>query len=173
MGCSCSFGLNSLGSSTMAAGFHTLLTLSLLFLASSNHKARAISVMLKTLEYNVKGEVTIEGQKIIVDNFSYTGAAPDAFFYVGTSGCPSEKGTLIQYPAGDADRPLGAYSGQRVELDLPTSISADEVAWVSVWCRQYSIVFGYAFLTATDMDNCGGQQDNSGSSRLGLFAPTL
>jgi len=150
----------------MAAGFHIVLALSLLILASSNHKTQAI--MLKTLEYNVKGDVTIEGQKIIVDNFSYIGTAPDAFFYVGTSGCPSGKGTLIQYPSGDGDRPLGAYSGQRVELDLPTSISADEVAWVSVWCRQYSIDFGHAFLTATDMDNC-----DSGSSRLGLFAPTL
>ena len=64
---------------------------------------------LKTLEYNVKGDVSIEGQKVaskkkiphivwkifqmlpsfsqvIVDNFSYTGKAPDAFFYVGKSG---------------------------------------------------------------------------------------
>jgi len=121
--------------------------------------------MLKTLEYNVKGDVSIEGQKVIVDNFSYTGKAPDAFFYVGTSGCPSGQGTLIQYPAGDGDRPLGAYSGQRVELDLPASVKGEEVAWVSVWCRQYSIDFGHAFLTTKDSDNCG-----SGSSQLATVA---
>jgi len=150
----------------MAPGFHILSTLSLLVLASSNHKAQA--VMLKTLSYNVKGDVTVDGNKIIVDNFSYTGKAPDAFFYVGTSGCPSGAGTLIQYPPGDGDRPLGAYSGQRVELELPPSINKDEVTWVSVWCRQYKIDFGHAFLSATDMDKCG-----SGSSKLGVFLPTF
>jgi len=148
----------------MVAGFHILSALLLLVLASSNHKAQA--VMLKTMKYNVKGDVTIEGGKIIVDNFSYTGEAPDAFFYVGTSGCPSGAGTLIQYPAGDGDRQLGPYSGQRVELDLPASINGDEVTWVSVWCRQYKIDFGHAFLSATDMAKCG-------SSQLGMFVPTL
>jgi len=150
----------------MAAGFHIVSALSLLVLASSNHKAQAI--MLKTLKYNVKGDVTIEGQKIIVDNFSYLGSAPDAFFYVGTSGCPSGEGTLIQYPAGEGDRQLGAYSGQRVELDLPTSINPDEVTWVSVWCRQYSIDFGHAFLKSTEMDKC-----DSGSTRIGMSALTI
>jgi len=147
----------------MAAGFHSFSVLPLFLMATYQHRADA--VMLKTLEYNVKGDVSIEGQKVIVDNFSYTGKAPDAFFYVGTSGCPSGQGTLIQYPAGDGDRPLGAYSGQRVELDLPTSVKGEEVAWVSVWCRQYSIDFGHAFLTTKDSGNCG-----SGSSQLATVA---
>lgn len=150
----------------MAQGFHIIFALLLFVLATSSIKAQAV-IPLKTLEYNVKGDVSIVGQKIIIDNFSYTGKAPDAFFYVGTTGCPSEAGKLIQYPAGQNDRPLGAYSGQRVELDLDGSgIKAEEVAWVSVWCRQYKIDFGHAFIK--DSDNCG-----SGSSRLGLFLPTL
>ena len=40
---------------------------------------------------------------------SYSGAAPDAFFYIGTSGSPADAGTSgipVQFPAGD-DSPLG------------------------------------------------------------------
>jgi len=55
----------------------------------------------------VKGDVKVVGEKVIVENFSYNNGAPDAFFYIGTSGCPSGSGTLLQYPAGAADRPLG------------------------------------------------------------------
>ena len=149
----------------MARGFcHILL---LLLLASYNHKAQAVG--LKCSEYFVGGNITIEGQKIIVDNFGYTGKTvslkyPDAFFYVGRSGCPSGNGTRIQYPPGHGDRPLGAYSGQRVELELPTSVNAEEVAWVSIWSGKYKTDFGHAFLSATDMDNCG-----NGSSPLGMF----
>ena len=29
-----------------------------------------------------------------------------------------------------------------------------QVAWVSVWCRQYSIDFGHAFLTTKDSVRC-------------------
>ena len=43
--------------------------------------------------------------------FSYTGKAPDAFFYVGTHGRPDGKnGTRIEYPIGTSE-PLEAYSG--------------------------------------------------------------
>ena len=43
----------------------------------------------------------------------------------------------------------GPYTGQTVELPLPAGVSAAEVAWVSVWCRQYSLDLGHAII-ATD-----------------------
>ncbi|XP_023331994.1 uncharacterized protein LOC111704088 [Eurytemora carolleeae] len=57
-------------------------------------------------QYNVNGDVTVQNGKIIITGFSYTGKAPDAFFYVGTTGSPSESGTRVQYPPG-SDAPLG------------------------------------------------------------------
>ncbi len=39
--------------------------------------------------------------------YSYTGKAPDAYFYVGTSGSPNEeRGIRIQYPLG-SNKTLG------------------------------------------------------------------
>ena len=80
---------------------------------------------------------------------SYTGAAPDAFFYIGTSGRPESagsSGTRIQYPAG-SDAQLGRFVGQDVSFSLPSGVTGEEVTWVSVWCRDYSIDFGHAWLT--------------------------
>ena len=81
----------------------------------------------KTLDHGVEGNVKVEGHTIVVENFSYDGTAPDAFFYVGTSGsCPSGAGTRL------GNEQLGAHSRQRIELDLPNNIRAGDVTWVSV-----------------------------------------
>ena len=80
---------------------------------------------------------------------SYTGEAPDAFFYVGTGGRPEtagSSGVRVQYPAG-SDSPLGSFSSQDLEFSLPAGVGGQEVTWVSVWCRAYTINFGHAWLT--------------------------
>ena len=137
--------------------------------------------LLKTLGHGVEGEVKVEGDKIVVENFSYDGTAPDAFFYVGTSGCPSGAGTRL-----GGDKPLGRHSRQRVELELPNNIRAGEltfvsvvlsmfvscagdVTWVSVWCRNYSVDFGHTFLSPTEELNCSSGSPESGSSGNGLY----
>ena len=84
--------------------------------------------LLKTLGHGVEGEVKVEGDKIVVENFSYDGTAPDAFFYVGTSGCPSGAGTRL------GDEELGGYSRQRIELELPNNIRAGDLTCLGVRC---------------------------------------
>jgi len=122
----------------------------LLLAALSTQLHTSSSVKLSTLQYNVGGDVTIEDDRVKIKGFSYSGAAPDAFFYIGTEGTPEDAGTTgihVQYPPGE-DKPLGAYSGQDIEFPLPDGVSGSEVVWVSVWCRQYSVNFGHAKLTA-------------------------
>ena len=114
----------------------------------------------------MSGDVSISGNKVIIKSFrcleqswlyislpvlhfSYTGAAPDAFFYVGTRGRPESAGSdgvRIQYPAG-SESPLARYSDQDVEFSLPEGLEGKNVTWVSVWCRAYTINFGHAWLT--------------------------
>ena len=135
--------------------------------------------LLKKTKYGVEGEVKVEGDKIVVENFSYDGTAPDAFFYVGTSGCPSGAGTRL-----GGDKPLGRHSRQRVELELPNNIRAGDltfvsvvlstfvlcagdVTWVSVWCRNFSVDFGHAFLSPKE--DCSSGSPESGSSGNGLY----
>ena len=103
---------------------------------SSNHSGRTISSHQKLTKLQCKLQ-------------SYTGEAPDAFFYVGTGGRPESadsSGVRIQYPAG-SDSPLASYSSQDVEFSLPAGVEGEDVTWVSVWCRAFTINFGHAWLT--------------------------
>ena len=34
-----------------------------------------------------------------------------------------------------------------MSFSLPAGLSAEDVTWVSVWCRDYSIDFGHTWLT--------------------------
>ena len=135
--------------------------------------------LFETLDHSVEGEVKIEGHTIVVENIRYDGTAPDAFFYVGTSGCPSGAGTRL-----GGDKPLGRHSRQRVELELPNNIRAGDltfvsivlstfvvcagdVTWLSVWCRNFSVDFGHAFLSPKE--DCSSGSPESGSSGNGLY----
>eukprot|EP00092_Neocalanus_flemingeri_P068427 GFUD01083634.1.p1 GENE.GFUD01083634.1~~GFUD01083634.1.p1 ORF type:complete len:195 (-),score=46.96 GFUD01083634.1:27-611(-) len=129
----------------------------------------ASPVKLTTLQYNVGGDVSIKGEKVVIKNFSYTGGAPDAFFYVGTSGSPADAGTIgtyVQYPAGQ-DRPLGAYSGQDLEFPLPSGVLGSDITWVSVWCRQYSVNFGQAMLVTDAGTGTNSEQEAEPESESG------
>jgi len=106
--------------------------------------ASPLEAQLTSREYGVKGRVTLQNGKVIIEDFSYDGKAPDAFFYVGTSGVPSGKGHRILYPEGN-DNKLGKYTSARVEFGLPSGVNETSVAWVSVWCREYSKNFGEAY----------------------------
>ena len=88
---------------------------------------------------------------LVISKFSYDGLGPDAFFLVGTSGKPGESGTILSYPADgrsfgyfDQQAPIirRSFDNEEVMLTLPEHIPADRVAWLSVWCRQFSVDFG-------------------------------
>jgi len=126
------------------------------------------AVLLKTLEHGVEGDVKIEGDTIVVENFSFDGTAPAAFFYVGTSGCPSGAGIQL------GEKPLREHSGQKHPLKLPNDIRAGDVTWVAVWCRKASVDFGHAFLSPTEELNCSSGSSGNGTwgseSRSGFLA---
>ena len=82
----------------MSLGYFALF----LFVVSNTQAA-----LFETLDHSVEGEVKIEGHTIVVENIRYDGTAPDAFFYVGTSGCPSGSRTRLE------DDQLGRHSRQR------------------------------------------------------------
>ena len=92
----------------------------------------------------VSGTVFIvDDSTLLIKNFNYDGTAPDAFFYVGTSGSPSESGTKLEYPEGQPNAILGAFNGQSdVTVKLPSSLRAQDLRWLSVWCRAFDVNFG-------------------------------
>ena len=49
--------------------------------------------------HDIGGEVMIQDEKtIIIYNFTYDGAGPDAFFWAGTSEKPGLVGTILPWP---------------------------------------------------------------------------
>ena len=107
--------------------------------------------------HGVGGRVylTPKQDKILIEDFSYDGRGPDAFFWVGTEGAPgSRKSVVLPHPFEgkfydyrDPQVPrLAAADQEDIVLTLPSTISAYNVKWISVWCRQFSVDFGHVIL---------------------------
>ena len=90
---------------------------------------------IKTLHHAVSGEVfALDDKTLMVQNFNYDGAGPDAFFWVGVEGTPAqtnEDTTAIlahpfqgvQYKYRNEDAPiLKAASNEAVTLILPENM---------------------------------------------------
>ena len=103
--------------------------------------------------HGIGGTVYILDEKtLLVKGFTYDGAGPDAFFWVGTQGSPSSVGTILPYPFEgkfyeyeDQAAPIlqGQYSGDKdIKLTLPDSLKTTDLKWISVWCRAFQVNFG-------------------------------
>merc|ERR1711971_158483 len=90
---------------------------------------------------------------VLIKGFNYDGEGPDAFFLGGTHGPPSKSGEVVMpYPFEgrhfnyrDKNIPiLGRFNGNKdVVLHLPPSTTVDQLKWISVWCRDYTVNFGH------------------------------
>ena len=116
----------------------------------------------KATVHGVGGRVylTPKQNQLLIEDFSYDGRGPDAFFWVGTEGVPGSKSSVVLphpfrgkfYDHRDPKVPrLAASDNEDIYLTLPSYVSAYNVKWISVWCRQYSVDFGHVILH--DMDN--------------------
>nr|XP_054766285.1 protein Skeletor, isoforms B/C-like [Lytechinus pictus] len=90
--------------------------------------------------HDVTGTVyAVDRDTLQIINFSYDGLAPDAFFYIGTSGTPSANGFEIPKANGHATEKLGVYNNEDLTIHLDTSVGPDSLSdyvWISVWCKQ-------------------------------------
>jgi len=111
---------------------------------------------IQTLAHAASGELwALDDNKLMVKNFNYDGAGPDAFFWVGTEGTPKNPGdesktAILAHPfqgvhyeyRNDAAPILGAASNEQVMLSLPPHMKVSDLKWLSVWCRKFSVDFG-------------------------------
>lgn len=85
--------------------------------------------------------VVVEDKKtLLLENFSYDGSAPDAFFLVGKGKRPTPDGTKIPDENGRV-RKLTGYVNANVRLTLPGNLTVDDIDWFSVYCITYTEVF--------------------------------
>ncbi|XP_068237883.1 protein Skeletor, isoforms B/C isoform X1 [Palaemon carinicauda] len=106
---------------------------------------------LSELQHQVKGEVyAVDSRTLHIRGFSYDGTAPDAFFYAGSSGRPSDAGFIIPDENGGV-KPLGRYRNKDVTLTLPDGKTFKDIRWISIWCRAFAIDFG-SIAVPTNLD---------------------
>jgi hypothetical protein len=88
------------------------------------------------------GAVIIKNSRtILIKNFNYDGAGPDAYFLVG-KGEPNAKGRKIPDENGSYDV-LQGYENQDIELLLPADLTWKDVDYLSVYCIAFKHNFGY------------------------------
>merc|ERR1712165_571518 len=65
-------------------------------------------------------------------------------------------GIRLLYPE-NSDQKLGEFNGETIKINLPKEIRFDEIGWLSVWCRKFSVDFGHLIF---DNENYGSSNVN-------------
>jgi len=90
----------------------------------------------------------VDAQTFLIPNFTYDGAAPDAFFWVGHGNKPTPNGIQVPDENGKIE-PLRRYDAKTLVLTLPGELTVFDIDWISVWCRAFTIDFGHIRIPKT------------------------
>ncbi|XP_042862288.1 protein Skeletor, isoforms B/C-like [Penaeus japonicus] len=116
---------------------------------SRDRQRGALIGTLRTLQHNVSGTVwAVDEDKLYIEDFTYDGRGPDAFFWIGNDSQPSPRGTLIRYPLDTPDgKPavLSRMDRENILLHLPPGLKVTDMKWLSVWCRRFTVDFGHVY----------------------------
>ena len=114
---------------------------------------------LAQMHHGVEGKVYAHNEStIIVKDASYDGEGVDVFFWATTQDTPDGEGVILPYPfegkfyeADDKDAPvLPKLEKQTVVLTLPSKLKISDLKWISVFSKQFSIVYGSVQLPDKD-----------------------
>lgn len=124
---------------------------------------------ISTFQHAASGELwALDEKTLMVKNFNYDGAGPDAFFWVGTEGSPNnvadDKTAILAHPFQgvhyeyrDTNAPiLKAASQEQITLFLPKHLKVSDLKWFSVWCRAFSKDFGSLNFDGSSLQLSGG-----------------
>ncbi|XP_059089125.1 protein Skeletor, isoforms B/C-like [Tigriopus californicus] len=101
----------------------------------------------------------LDDKRIVIRNMIYDGLGPDAFFIIGVGESRSPNvqdaipvvpddyaGARLQYKYDDQVPILRAYTGEDVTIALPDGVTTNDLRWISVYCRAFSLDFGHVIL---------------------------
>ena len=74
-------------------------------------------------------------------------------------GTPGPKGTVLPHPFDgkfydyrDLKVPvLKSSSSEDIVLSLPPSLQAEDIKWISVWCRKFAVDFGHVVVQVNQL----------------------
>ena len=70
------------------------------------------------------------------------GLGPDAFIYIGNVGTNVESADSVGIEISDG-KTLEKHEGSTLRMVLSNDLSTNNIAWLSVWCRQFKVDFGH------------------------------
>merc|ERR1711983_602230 len=77
----------------------------------------------------------------------------------------------LPYPE-NSDQKLGEFNGETIKINLPKEIRFDEIGWLSVWCRKFSVDFGHWIenygSSNVNIDENHNENDNYGSTNVNI-----
>ena len=83
-------------------------------------------------------------------------------------------GIRLPYPE-NSDQKLGEFNGETIKINLPKEIRFDEIGWLSVWCRKFSVDFGHLIFdnenygsSNVNIDENINENDHYGSSNVNI-----
>uniref|UniRef100_A0A8D8BRL3 Protein Skeletor, isoforms D/E n=1 Tax=Culex pipiens TaxID=7175 RepID=A0A8D8BRL3_CULPI len=98
---------------------------------------------LTQLHHGVSGSVyAVDARTLFLKNFNYDGEGPAAYFYVGNTRAPSNKGAHRLRDERGRSGVLRKYRNEDITLSLPEGKTLRDVRWFSVWCDDFSVNFG-------------------------------
>ncbi|XP_046462387.1 protein Skeletor, isoforms B/C-like isoform X2 [Daphnia pulex] len=120
---------------------------SVLFPADLDPPKPRILSEFKRLAHGLRsGSVTIlDAKTIYIPNLHYDGAAPDAFFWVGSGTEPNAQGIKVPNELGDFNV-LRGYQGEDIEIQLPGDLTVHDISWLSLWCIRFKENFGHVMI---------------------------
>ncbi|XP_049281488.1 protein Skeletor, isoforms B/C isoform X1 [Anopheles funestus] len=98
---------------------------------------------LTELHHGVSGSVyAVDARTLFLKNFNYDGEGPAAYFYVGNTRAPSNKGAHRLRDERGRAGVLRRYRNEDITLSLPEGKTLRDIRWFSVWCDDFSVNFG-------------------------------
>lgn len=92
------------------------------------------------------GPITIlDAKTFYIPNLHYDGAAPDAYFWVGTGPEPNPQGMKVPNELGETKK-LRGYQGEDIEIQLPGDLTIRDIDWLAVWCVSFRENFGHVMI---------------------------
>ncbi|XP_058466228.1 protein Skeletor, isoforms B/C [Malaya genurostris] len=136
---------------------------------------------LSQLQHGVSGTVyAVDARTLFLKNFNYDGEGPAAYFYVGNTRAPSNKGAHRLRDERGRAGVLRKYRNEDITLSLPEGKTLRDIRWFSVWCDDFSVNFGDVvirndldFPRPTKIGQLGGIHDVSSDSIVIVDAQTL
>ncbi|XP_055540426.1 protein Skeletor, isoforms B/C isoform X1 [Wyeomyia smithii] len=136
---------------------------------------------LTQLHHGVSGSVyAVDARTLFLKNFNYDGEGPAAYFYVGNTRAPSNKGAHRLRDERGRSGILRKYRNEDITLSLPEGKTLRDIRWFSIWCDDFSVNFGDVvirndldFPRPTKIGQLSGVHDVSSESIVIVDAQTL